>query len=125
VDVPSCCPRCGEPFCWVVGFSIDREVAWAAPHGPAFLFRCAACEDALGIAFTWRLERGSDPRPLRLVGGGTSLPAKPCILLVDQCPHGCGAKLGLQLEPDDPGLAGTVWICSDLSERSVWVGWNG
>jgi hypothetical protein len=99
----------------VVDLAVDREVAWAAPQGPEFLFRCAACESTVRIALSFHLERGSDPRPLRLFGGGTELVARPCILLVDQCPHGCGAKLGLQLEPGDPALCGTAWPDTPLA----------
>jgi hypothetical protein len=28
---------------------------------------------------------------------------------VECCPHGCGLRLGLQLDPDDPWAASRVW----------------
>ena len=109
MEIPACCPACDEPFVWELDLRVDRELAWAAPHGPAFTFSCSSCAAAVTIAFAWRLERGEDPRRLQLVGGATPSPPAPRILLVDRCPHGCGARLGLQLDPDDPWAAGRVW----------------
>ena len=43
------------------------------------------------------------------MGGPTARGAAPRILLVDRCPHGCGARLGLQLDPDDPWALGVAW----------------
>lgn len=88
---------------------MDRELAWAAPNAPSFSFLCEACQEMVRITFTWNLEQGSDPRPLRLVGGPSEVRPEPRILLVDHCPHGCGARLGLQLDPDDPWATGQVW----------------
>lgn len=104
MDLRAACPRCREEHTWEPSFVVEEELAWAAPEGPALLFRCR-CQGLVRIGLRFNLERGSDPRPLRLVGGATPAPARPCILLVDRCPHGCGAKLGLQLEADDPVLA--------------------
>ena len=109
VDVPACCPRCAEPFCWEIDLRVERELAWAAPRGPAFLFRCAACGAAVRVELRFQLERGAHPRPLRLVGGAAPCPPVSCILLVDGCPHDCGARLGLQLDPDDPGTSVRLW----------------
>jgi len=107
MEVPACCPRCGAPAVWELELRVDRELAWAAPEGPSFRFRCASCGGLVRVGFRWNLEPGSDPRPLRLVGG----PAEPAprILLVDRCPHGCGARLGLQLDPDDAWARGRAW----------------
>jgi hypothetical protein len=109
MEVPACCPRCGAAYVWELGLAVDRELAWAAPDALCFRFRCASCAGEVRVGFAWQLERGSAARPLRLVGGPAPLPASPRILLVDHCPHGCGARLALQLEPDDPLLAGRVW----------------
>jgi hypothetical protein len=109
VEIPACCPACDEPFVWELDLTVDRELAWAAPDGPAFTFQCAGCQALVQIAFAWRLERGSDPRQLQLVGGATPSRPVPRILLVERCPHGCGLRLGLQLEPDDPWAASRVW----------------
>jgi hypothetical protein len=109
VEIPACCPHCDEPACWEIDLTVDRELAWAAPHGPSFVFRCTSCDNLVQISFDWQLERGSDPRPLKLVGGPTPEPPAPRILLVDHCPHGCGARLGLQLEPEDPWATTRVW----------------
>ena len=98
MQIPSCCPHCDAPFSWEVDLSVERELAWAAPNSPAFLFRCASCGEAVRIRFDWRLERGTAPRAL---------------LLVEGCPHGCGARLGLRLEPDDPWALGTAWPDED------------
>jgi len=97
VEVPATCPHCEAAFIWEVDLRVDRELAWAAPEGPAFRFRCEACDGEVRVALGFGLERGADPRPLRLVGGPSSLPSRPQILLVDHCPHGCGARLGLEL----------------------------
>jgi hypothetical protein len=109
LEVPACCPHCDETFLWSVSLAVDRELAWAAPHAPLFLFRCAACSGAVRITFEWALRRGSDPRPLRIVGGPSPLSPAPRILLVDTCPHGCGTRLGLQLEPEEPGAELRAW----------------
>ena len=109
MEIPSTCPHCGEPHVWELDLAVDRELAWAAPDGPGFLFCCASCQGSVRIGFTWRLEQGEAPRRLQLVGGATPSPPAPSILLVDHCPHGCGARLGLQLEPDDPWATGRVW----------------
>jgi hypothetical protein len=109
MEIPACCPLCDEPFVWELSLAVDRELAWAAPEAPSFLFRCARCEGTVRISFDWRLERGTDPRRLTLVGGATPEPPAPCILLVDRCPHGCGTRLGLQLDPADPWATGRVW----------------
>jgi hypothetical protein len=102
VELLAPCPRCAAPASWEIDLRVDRELGWAAPDGPRFLFRCPRCDADIAVALRWTLDRGSDPRPLRLVGGPTPSPPTPCILLVDRCPHGCGAKLGLQLDPQDP-----------------------
>jgi hypothetical protein len=110
MEIPACCPHCAHPYCWELDLRVERELAWASPHAPAFTFLCAACSQPVRITFVWRLEQGSDPRPLRLVGGPHSLsPEVPRILLVDDCPHHCGARLGLQLDPDDPWAQGRAW----------------
>jgi hypothetical protein len=110
VEVPACCPCCDEPFVWELDLHVDRELGWEAPNAPAFLFRCARCQSAVRVRLGWSLERGSDPRPLRLVGGPTQLRAgRPHIVLVHHCPHGCGARVGLELDPDDPGMGGRAW----------------
>ncbi len=109
MEIPSCCPHCDEPYRWEIDLHVDRELAWAAPNGPAFAFQCAHCEELVEITFQWNLEQGSDPRRLTLVGGPTAQPSRPCILLVDRCPHGCGARLGLQLDPDDPWARDVAW----------------
>ena len=109
MQIPSCCPFCDEPFVWELQLAVDRELAWAAPDAPGFLFQCERCQGQVRITFVWRLEQGSAPRTLQLVGAKTPSPAEPRILLVDHCPHGCGARLGLQLDPDDPWARGQVW----------------
>jgi hypothetical protein len=109
MEVPGCCPHCEEPFIWELDLRVERELGWAAPHAPAFNFRCASCQGAVQVRLGWSLERGSDPRPLRLVGGPAPAAAAPCILLVDGCPHDCGARIGLQLDPGDPLLRGRAW----------------
>jgi len=109
VEVPATCPHCEAAFIWEVDLRVDRELAWAAPEGPAFRFRCEACDGEVRVALGFGLERGADPRPLRLVGGPSSLPSRPQILLVDHCPHGCGARLGLELDADDPGTRQRAW----------------
>jgi len=109
LKIPACCPRCDEPLVWELDLEVEQELAWAAPSAPGFLFRCSACHSLVRVTFAWRLEQGSDPRALTLAGGATSAPAAPRILLVDRCPHGCGARLGLQLDPDDPWARGQVW----------------
>ena len=109
MEVPACCPYCDQPFVWEVDLHVDRELGWEAPNAPAFLFRCAGCQGTVRVLLGWSLERGSDPRPLRLVGGPAPLEAAPHILLVDRCPHGCGARIGLELDADDPGLGGRAW----------------
>jgi len=109
MEIPSCCPHCDEPYRWEIDLSVDRELAWMAPNSPGFAFLCASCGGQVEITFDWKLEQGSDPRRLLLVGGPTPLRPHPCILLVDLCPHGCGAKLGLQLDPEDPWAQGVAW----------------
>jgi hypothetical protein len=109
MEIPACCPRCDEPFCWELDLTVDRELAWAAPNSPAFTFLCTSCQGPVRITFAWSLERGSAPRHLRLVGEPGQQPEIPCILLVDHCPHGCGTRLGLRLEPGDPWALGRVW----------------
>lgn len=108
-EVPATCPHCDAPYRWEVDLHVEQELAWCAPAGPAFAFRCQACGGAVEITLRWRLEQGSHPRHLRLLGGPTPLDEAPCILLVDRCPHGCGALLGLRLEPDDPWARGVAW----------------
>jgi len=109
MEVPACCPHCEAPFVWGIDLHVDRELGWAAPNAPSFLFRCAACAGIVRIALDWRLERGADPRPLQLVGGPSPQPPAPRVVLVDHCPHGCGARIGLELDPDDAALGGRVW----------------
>lgn len=109
MQIPSTCPHCDEPHVWELDLTVDRELAWAAPEGPGFFFRCASCQRLVRVGFNWRLERGAAPRQLRLVGDAAPSPPLPRILLVDHCPHGCGARLGLQLEPDDPWATARVW----------------
>jgi hypothetical protein len=109
MQIPACCPSCDEAFVWELDLTVDRELAWEAPHAPGFLFQCEKCQARVRITFAWHLEQGSAPRPLQLVGGATPAPEMPRILLVDRCPHGCGARLGLQLDPDDPWARGQVW----------------
>ena len=109
MEIPSVCPHCLAPYRWELSLAVEQELAWRAPEAPSFLFACAACEGEVSLTFAWRLALGSDPRPLRLAGGPTALEASPRIMLVDLCPHGCGATLGLQLDPDDPWARGTVW----------------
>ena len=84
MEVPACCPYCDQPFVWEVDLHVDRELGWEAPNAPAFLFRCAGCQGTVRVLLGWSLERGSDPRPLRLVGGPAPLEAAPHILLVDR-----------------------------------------
>ncbi len=113
MEVPCCCPRCGAPFRWELSLELDREIAWQAPHAPAFAFRCQACDAAVELSFRWALERGDHPRPLRVVGGPAPQAAAPGILLVHPCPHGCGQRLGLQLSADLPWAQGVVWPDED------------
>ncbi len=89
--------------------AVDQELAWQAPGAPRFLFACAGCEGVVAVTFAWSLEQGSDPRHLRLAGGPTEVEESPRILLVDRCPHDCGALLGLQLDPEDSWANDTVW----------------
>jgi hypothetical protein len=106
VEVPSVCPLCGEAFVWEIDLATPRELAWRAPFAPGFLFACAACGAAVRVTFEWRLEAGSDPRPLRLVPPASRPdPERPRLLLVDACPHGCATLLGFELDPADPALA--------------------
>ncbi len=109
MEVPSICPHCGEAYRWEVSLAVDQELAWQAPAAPRFLFACAGCEGIAAVTFAWSLEQGEDPRRLQLAGGPTELEPRPKILLVDRCPHGCEALLGLQLEADDPWAQGTAW----------------
>lgn len=109
MEIPSCCPHCDEPYRWEVSLQVDQELAWMAPGAPAFTFVCTNCQGRVEVAFEWGLERGSAPRRLTLAGGPTPLHPQPRILLVAECPHGCGSRLGLQLEPDDPWALGVVW----------------
>jgi hypothetical protein len=108
MDVPACCPHCDTACVWDVELKVERELAWEHPHGPAFPFRCPHCERVLRITFDWQVERGADPRSLRVVAA-TARPPEPAILLVHPCPHGCGARLGLQLRADDPWAAQPLW----------------
>jgi hypothetical protein len=110
VEVPACCPHCDDPLSWELIFHVSEEIGFAAPHAPAFLFRCATCMGLVRVSFHWALEAGADPRPLRLVDKtNTAAPLLPRIILVDDCPLGCGARLGLQLDPEDPTLGGKAW----------------
>ena len=109
MEIPSCCPHCDEPYRWEIDLKVDRELAWMAPNSPGFAFLCAHCGGQVEVTFDWSLEQGSDAHRLLLVGGATPLRPRPNILLVDLCPHGCGAKLGLQLDPDDPWARGVAW----------------
>ena len=110
MEVPATCPHCDEPLCWELDLRVERELAWAHPDAPSFGFVCPACAGVLRVTFEWQLERGSHARTLQLVGGPTPLGDTPArILLVDHCPHGCGARLGLQLDADDPWARGRVW----------------
>jgi hypothetical protein len=113
MEVPSCCPHCDAALRWELQLSVDRELGWQHPNAPSFLFRCQRCGGQLEITFRWRLQRGSDPRRLQLVGGATPQAPLPRIVLVDRCPHGCGTRLGLQLDPDHPWARGVVWPDED------------
>ena len=113
MEIPSVCPHCDAPYRWELSLAVERELAWRAPDGPAFLFACAGCGGIVSISFAWSLVQGSDPRHLRLAGGPADLQESPRIMLVDACPHGCGAQLGLQLDPDDPWARDTVWPDED------------
>ncbi len=109
MEVPACCPHCETPFSWEVNLAVEEEIGWAAPQAPSFLFQCDACQELVRITLSWQLKRGATPRHLELVGGPSPRPPSPQIILADSCPHGCGAPLGLQLDPHDPLLAGQVW----------------
>lgn len=102
MDVSAACPHCKERFLWDVDLQVEQELAWRAPHSPRFPFHCPTCSGRVVLSFRWSLEPGANARPLRVVGGSRSAPLQSCVLLVDHCPHGCGATLGLQIPPDDP-----------------------
>ena len=123
MEIPSCCPHCDEPYRWEIDLKVDRELAWMAPNSPGFAFLCAHCGGQVEVTFDWSLEQGSDAHRLLLVGGATPLRPRPNILLVDLCPHGCGAKLGLQLDPDDPwarGVASTALPIASCMQMRTW-----
>lgn len=107
--VPACCPHCDEPFSWELSLAVPQELGFAHPDAPGFLFQCTACQKPVRITFAWRLERGNHPRHLQLVGGASAAAVQPRLILVQHCPHDCGTRLGLQLDPDDPQLSGVVW----------------
>lgn len=100
--------------------AVSAEIAWKAPQAPRFRFQCFACKGLLVVTFRWHLEAGADPRPLRLAGDGASLPKVPRILLVDSCPHGCGLRLALRIEPDDPWAESRV----DPDEEHILGGYR-
>lgn len=108
MEVPAPCPHCGVPFVWDMDFAVEREIAWQAPQAPRFRFRCTSCEAFVVVTFSWKLEAGAAPRTLRIAGEAASLPPAPRMLLVDSCPHGCGLRLALRLEPDDPWAQSSV-----------------
>ncbi|MCA9669170.1 MAG: hypothetical protein KC503_26420 [Myxococcales bacterium] len=102
-DVRAACPHCALSLVWDVDISVEREIAFAAPNSPRFPFACPSCSKLVAISFEWHLVVGDAPRRLEVVGGAARRPElEPAILLVDECPHGCGCRLGLQLRSDDP-----------------------
>lgn len=112
MEIPSTCPHCDAALIWEVDLHIDRELAWAHPNSPSFLFGCPRCEKLVRVDFVWQLERGAAARRLRLVGGSRR-DGPPRLLLVAHCPHGCGTQLGLELDPDDPWAQGQAWPGED------------
>jgi hypothetical protein len=115
MEIPAPCPSCGAQVVWEVDWRFAEETAWSEGNAPTFGFRCLECHSVVHIAFLWRVERGAAPRPLRLVVPSESGRApEPLGLLVARCPHGCGLKLGFQLEPEDRWNRGSLRPGSEL-----------
>ncbi|MBW2730807.1 MAG: hypothetical protein JRH20_00355 [Deltaproteobacteria bacterium] len=113
MEIPSTCPHCDAALIWELDLHIPHELAWQHPQSPSFLFRCPRCDEQVHIRFAWQLQRGSAKRHLRLVGEKGTPDGPSRLLLVDHCPHGCGALLGLELDPDDPWAQGQCWPDED------------
>lgn len=103
------CPRCALLADWELDLHPPEELAWREGEAPTFGFACARCAAFLHLQLAWRVEVGAAARVVDLLeaGGPGEAPA-PRLLLVADCPHQCGQRLGLRLDPDDPSLEGPL-----------------